>query len=352
MSKNNSVGTAARNAAIVILAFLVAAAIFFGVITDGFVNWDTSTWFKKDPADQGTVMDGDGNAMNDSETVYNMPAKMVYTPSARGMTPATSVQVKAIIEPADATNQLVTWSIAFVDPEDSWANGKQVTDYVTITDTTSLINTVTFKAAFGAQIRITVTSQDNPEYSATCTVDCAQKLTSTYVTYAAGSGLDGDAAVVLNNVGGQPGNWAMLKMFLETEVQKAASYTYNTTEVYTIEDEYTTTVTIAPSAELLSAAQEISASATSGSYDATAGIVPNTAFFAALLGEEFATVSNLYELGKVLDAQEVSEPFVVTVKTTSTYTEDKTDTYYLAYTANSVGKPVTGIEIEDGEIIF
>lgn len=335
----------------VFMTILLAASIFFGIVTEGFKNWNASTWFKKDTAEAGTVVDGEGNEMN-GNTVYDMPSKMVYTPSTRGVTPATSVQVKAIIEPLDATNQLVTWEIAFADISAAWANGKTVTDYVSINDTDSLTNTVTFKQAFGAQIIIKVTSQDNPEYSASCTVDCAQKLESAYVTYAVGAGLEGDAAVILNSVGGQLNNWAMLKMYLNKDVQKAASFTYNTTTVYTIEDTYTTTVTIAPSAALLAEAKKINASAVSGSYDASAGITPNTAFFAAMFGEEFATVSNLYELGKVLDAKSVAQPFVVTVTTSSTYTNDVTDTYYLAYTANSVGTPVTGIRLEDGTIIF
>lgn len=335
----------------VVVTLLLALSIFFGIVTEGFTNWKASTWFKKDPAEVGTVIDGNGNELN-STTVYDMPERMVYTPATRGATPSTTVQIKAIIEPLDATNQLVTWEIAFADPSAEWASGKNVANYVSIVDTDALTNTVTFKQAFGAQILITVTSQDNPEYTASCTVDCAQKLESAYVTYAAGTGLDGDAVVVLNDTIGTSSNWAMMKMFLNKDIQKTASFTYNTTTVYTIADTYTTTVTIAPSAALLAEAQKIDASAVSGTYDATAGITPNTDFFAQLLGEDFATVSNLYELGKVLDAKSVAQPFVVTVTTTSTYTEDVTNTYYLAYTANSVGTPVTGIRLEDGTIIF
>lgn len=343
--------TSGRNWAIFALVILLAAAIFFGVVTEGFRNWDTSTWFGKKETDQSAVIDDEGNEM-DSETVYALPRAMVYSPAVRGATPETTVTVKAVIEPADATNQLVDWEIAFVNPSSEWATGKTVTDYVSLDADNSLTATVTFKEAFGEQIQITVTSQDNSAYTDTCTVDCAQKLESTYVTYAAGSGLDGDAAVILNDASGTSSNWALLKMFLETEVQKAAQITHNTTQVYTIEDEYTTTVTIAPSAELLAKAQEINPAATSGSYDATAGITPNSDFFAQLLGEAFANESDLYELGKALDAKEVANPFIVTVTTTSTYTDDVTNTYYLAYTANDVGKPVTGIHFEDDTIIF
>ena len=322
----------------VFMTILLAASIFFGIVTEGFKNWDASTWFKKD-AEKGTVIDGDGNEMN-GDTVYNMPSNMVFRPALRGATPATSVTIKAVIEPLDATNQLVDWTIAFADPASEWASGKTLSDYVTITDTSEL-TTVTFKQAFGEQIIITVTSQDNPEYTDTCTVDCSQKLGSAYVTYAAGAGLEGDTIVTLNNATGTASNWAIFKAYLSKDGQKAASFTYNTTEVYTIEDTYTTTVSIAPSAALLAEAKKINASAVSGSYDASAGITANTDFFAQLLGTDFATVPNLYELGKVLDKKGVAQPFVVTVTTTSTYTEDVTDTYYLAYAASSIGKAVT-----------
>ena len=172
------------------------------------------------------------------------------------------------------------------------------------------------------------------------------------MTYAIASGLEGDAALVLNGTSGTESNWATLKTDLDTSAQKAAEFTYNATEVYTIADEYTATVTIAPSAELLSAAQSIDSSATSGSYDATAGIVPNEEFFAQLFGETFATESNLYRLAKMLDADEVEGALVVTVTTTSTYTDDVTDTYYITFTAGDVGNAVIGIEIDGGNIIF
>lgn len=69
----------------VFMTILLAASIFFGIVTEGFKNWDASTWFKKD-AEKGTVIDGDGNEMN-GDTVYNMPSNMVFRPALRGATP-------------------------------------------------------------------------------------------------------------------------------------------------------------------------------------------------------------------------------------------------------------------------
>ena len=349
--------TKTSNNGIRIWAVLVTLVLIAGIIA-GVVLWQKDYISFGKPAESaavGTVVDENGDEMN-SEEVYKMPRAMTFTPSARGATPETTVQIQAVLELADpdspATNGLVTWSIAFANPSDEWASGKSTSDYVTVEDTTALTTTVTFKAAFAEQMIITVTSQDNTAISATCTVDCAQKLESTYVTYAIASGLEGDAALVLNGTSGTESNWATLKTDLDTSAQKAAEFTYNATEVYTIADEYTAMVTIAPSAELLAAAQEIDPSATSGSYDATAGIVPNESFFAQLLGEAFATESNLYALGKKLEEKSVVNPFTVTVTTSGTYTEDTTDIYYIAYVASDVGNPVTGIIIEGGPIIF
>ena len=349
--------TKTSNNGIRIWAVFVTLVLIAGIIA-GVVLWqkDYISFGKPaESADAGTVVDENGDEMN-SEEVYKMPRAMTFTPSARGATPETTVQIQAVLELADpdspATNGLVTWSIAFANPSDEWASGKSTSDYVTVEDTTALTTTVTFKAAFAEQMIITVTSQDNTAISATCTVDCAQKLGSTYVTYAIASGLEGDAALVLNGTSGTQSNWAILKADLDTSAQKAAQFTYNTTEVYTVEDEYTATVTIEPSAELLAAAKEINSSAVSGTYDATAGIVPNESFFAQLLGEAFATESNLYALGKKLEEKSVVNPFTVTVTTSGTYTEDTTDIYYIAYVASDVGNPVTGIIIEGGPIIF
>ena len=149
--------TSGKNWAIFALVILLALAIFFGVVTEGFRNWDTNTWFGKKETDQSAVIDDEGNEM-DSETVYALPRAMVYSPAVRGATPETTVTVKAVIEPADATNQLVDWEIAFVNPSSEWATGKTVTDYVSLDADNSLTATVTFKEAFGEQICLLYTS--------------------------------------------------------------------------------------------------------------------------------------------------------------------------------------------------
>ena len=90
----------------------------------------------------------------------------------------------ATITPSDAENQEVDWSVEFVEPSSSWASGKSITDYVTVTPTSdgALTATVANLGEFGEQIKVTVTSRDNPEAKAECTVDYVQKIIEPYLT--------------------------------------------------------------------------------------------------------------------------------------------------------------------------
>ena len=91
-----------------------------------------------------------------------------------------TITLTATIEPADATDKTVDWSVAFVNPSSEWASGKTVTDYVTVTPTAdgALTAEVACLKQFGEQIKITVTSRSAPEIFAVCTADYQQKVES------------------------------------------------------------------------------------------------------------------------------------------------------------------------------
>ena len=129
--------------------------------------------------DEDIVSDSDGNKLNDGD-FHPMPAGMLFAPSAMANTQdeEMTVNIVATITPNDAANKAVDWTVAFVNASSVWANGKTATDYITAEPTTdgALTATVTCKAAFGEQIKITVTSRDNPEASASCTVDYKQQF--------------------------------------------------------------------------------------------------------------------------------------------------------------------------------
>lgn len=184
---------------------MLLAAIICGVITHGFTTWTTCGCFghkygddgvcvrckevePTEKTDGGAVVDSDGNVM-DSDKVYAMPAGMTFS-SARQLNAATSeeteksVTITAVIEPADATDKSVDWSVAFVNADSTWASGKTVTDYVTVTPTSdgSLTATVTCKQAFGEQIVVQCVAQDNADASASCTVDFRKRVENVAVS--------------------------------------------------------------------------------------------------------------------------------------------------------------------------
>lgn len=91
------------------------------------------------------------------------------------------------VTPSNATNQAMDWVVSFANSSSAWATGKTVTQYVRVTPSvisdgspgseSGTTATVECLQAFGEPIIIEVTSVDNPEATATCTVDYAKKIT-------------------------------------------------------------------------------------------------------------------------------------------------------------------------------
>lgn len=143
-------------------------------------NPDTPDNPTPDKPDTGNAVIGGG----ENNGIKLMSAKLPKEAyAANGIDPQadTAYTVTATVEPADADDKTVDWSIAFKNPSSSWANGKNVTDYGTITATSDGALTANFvcKQAFGEQIIITATSRDNSSAKGTTTVDYRKRLTST-----------------------------------------------------------------------------------------------------------------------------------------------------------------------------
>ena len=126
-----------------------------------------------------------------SETAENgislMSAKIMpvaYAESGVSALADTAYTLTATVEPNYSGEKEFDWSIKFQNASSSWANGKTVTDYVTVTPTSDGANTATVecKQAFGEKIIVTCTSRDYAGLSATCTVDYAQRITGMDVT--------------------------------------------------------------------------------------------------------------------------------------------------------------------------
>lgn len=99
----------------------------------------------------------------------------VATTAADGTTTKT---ITATVEPAGANeHDPLSWEVAFKDPSSTWANGKIVSDYVTISvSADTLTCTVTCKQAFGEQIVLNVSSKTK-NASASANVDYVKRVT-------------------------------------------------------------------------------------------------------------------------------------------------------------------------------
>ena len=124
------------------------------------------------------VTDEAGGAMDDD--VNAMPTRMTFR-NARALTNSSeysSVTIQATIKPDNATNKRVSWSVTFVNQQSTWATGKNVNDYITITPQSagSNIATIDCLKPFGEQVKITVVSESNRNAKAECVVDFAQRI--------------------------------------------------------------------------------------------------------------------------------------------------------------------------------
>lgn len=161
------------------LVIVMAGAIVLGV-GFGVYGKNTDDWFKPKHEDSQGQQEQEENE-DDPIPVEVIQTNNISLLSSTATTAAdgtTSKTLTATITPADATNKKVDWSVAFKSASSTWAKGKTVTDYVTITPTSdgALTATVTCKKAFGEQIIITVKSREVSEVSATATVDYEKKL--------------------------------------------------------------------------------------------------------------------------------------------------------------------------------
>ena len=99
------------------------------------------------------------------------------------------VTLTATVQPDNtAENTGVNWDIKWKNVSSSWVTGKSVTDYVTATpngEGSAESKTVTLAnlQPFGEQIIVTATARDNPEVTASCTLDYAQKVTDFSVSF-------------------------------------------------------------------------------------------------------------------------------------------------------------------------
>ena len=234
MEKNKTI----KRLSAVLFAVLLIAALVLSVLTKGFTDW---RFGKELPA----VNDLNNNVVvTPQEGNGGIRLMAEFQPEITESGDATDYEgetltITATVSPDNsADNTGLDWSMAFKDPSSAWATGKTLTDYMTLTPSGtdaagSKKVSVKCLKPFGEQVVITATSQDNPEVTASCTADFAQRIESATLKF-------GDLNV---NLGGDTNvKWELNPN--GTGVGGATSVTSSKSDVYTLAEDFTYTVTL------------------------------------------------------------------------------------------------------------
>lgn len=172
-----------------LLALVIAGSVaIVGVVSNGFKDWgnkqpDSGIEKPEDNTANGEVSIDDGESAGIRLMAAKIPVSE-YELYGVSVQAESAYTVTATVYPADAANQKVDWSVAFKNASSTWANGKKVTDYVTVTPSSdgALSAVVQNVAAFGEQIVVKTTSRDNASAYATLNVEYLQRTTGYTLT--------------------------------------------------------------------------------------------------------------------------------------------------------------------------
>ena len=239
--------------AVVLALVFAGTAALVGVLSDGFKDWSkfrTDEQTDELSEDEQTAFNGgaiiEERESNGAAITMSVIAEEQYADYGVSQDVESAYFLSATVEPSDATDQTVDWSISFVDSSSGWASGKTVTDYVAVapTEDGALTAVVACMQAFGEQMIITCASRSNPEVCATCTVDYAQKVDESTVSLFFGNERILQGPYILSayyciSIGIESLN--EYEQNLRGGEMKAS---YSTSDTYTLADEFTVTCTL------------------------------------------------------------------------------------------------------------
>ena len=234
MEKNKTI----KRLSAVLFAVLLIAALVLSVLTKGFTDW---RFGKELPSVNDlnsnvvvTPQEGNGGIRLMAEFL----PEITESGDATGYESETLTITATVSPDNSADNTGLDWSMVFKNPSSAWATGKTLSDYMTLTPSGtdaagSKKVSVKCLKPFGEQIVITATSQDNPAVTASCTADFAQRIESATLKF-------GDLNVSLG--GDTNVKWELNPN--GTGVGGATSVTSSKSDVYTLAEDFTYTVTL------------------------------------------------------------------------------------------------------------
>ncbi len=161
---------------ILILLIIGTGVGVIGYFSDGFKNWDKFNFFKKPPATEETQSVGGSVLKPIMSNGVAFDCKRLTTPPENTDSAYT---LTATITPDILENSTIIWSVKFSNLSSAWANGKEISDYLTLDKTVTNSGEqviVICKQDFGEQILITASAEADATKKALCTVDYRKRI--------------------------------------------------------------------------------------------------------------------------------------------------------------------------------
>lgn len=336
-----------------VVSLLLIAAIIFGIVgyNTGLIQFGTSEEIVEQ---DGTDENNDGMVVETAEE-YGISVMATKLSEAQydeyGINPlaVSAYDLTATLSPSNVTNKTINWSIAFVNANSEWANGKTVTDYVTLNATTSISGdsvAVTCLQDFGEQIIITASAADSSDVYATCTVDYMQRLN--YFSYVM-TVSNGSSTRTYNDTSddGESIEGSTLYGYDGYYISFNITPTYSN---YTLEDTYTYTISVNGDNNFASSYLNTSYSSVEYSLDAFSGNVTVADLFKAVYGCDASDYEDIYTLLKNAKSAEYYQLyFGITIagSYSSVYCG-----YSMYISADLFKAAATAVDLSLGSIIF
>ena len=254
----------------------------------------------------------------------------------------------ATITPDDSYDKTVDWTVRWQNASSSWAKGKTVTDYVTVTPTSdgALSASVACLQDFGEKIEVVCTSRANENASATCVCDYAKRVESFSITCEDGEG-SANASMVFDRF---DTSYTCKEGDFETYVADI-SMIYSD---YTVDDNFTTNVSLCGNLELCGYINS------AGGSCSLRNVALNEGDYIGLNQQAFNNVSGGYNYGLFADLsiprQVVSEHsdlpvLTITAKATGTHSTF-TQNFNIFVTASSIRLTAQNVDLSDSTHLF
>lgn len=261
----------------------------------------------------------------------------------------TAQLLTATITPANATNKAVTWSVAWKNSSSTWASGKNVTDYVTVTPTSTGANTATVGClqAFGEQVIVTVTSQDNASVKATCTVDYAKRITSF-----TGSVMDDYTLEELALI--EPNESITLSQNIDDNVYISNMRAQDETEysAYTVDDTFALTIGVTVNDTVLSQLNQATGFSLVGTEaSTTTETYLDVTFTKLLTGVDWTNTENYNKLNNWLMTNTDKSLFTVTISYEGQYSSYVSESP-VYFSADGLRVAVSSVTLDQGSLLF